>query len=122
MSSSQLSTASHVGGPSSRPEATATPAPLLNPVEPTPTQALFDSYTYHSVLPAHEGIQAGKTEEEGAADDADTREPWMMGIDEAGRGRESALIDRGVVLLIPLLTMTAVLGELGRGRRKEASS
>src|SRR4051812_26347183 len=48
-----------------------------NPIEPVPSRALLDSYTYHSPLPARLNEDGG--------DEAG----WMMGIDEAGRGRES---------------------------------
>jgi hypothetical protein len=47
-----------------------------NPIEPIPSTALFDSYTYHSPLPSH------------TAEDGGVHRGWMMGIDEAGRGRE----------------------------------
>jgi hypothetical protein len=58
-----------------------------NPIEPIPGTALFDSYTYHSPLPPH------------PAEDGDVHRGWMMGIDEAGRGREwrilSLLVQHG---------------------------
>lgn len=47
----------------------------LDPVDISPLPPLQDSYTYHSAP-----FQSPEGEE------------WIMGIDEAGRGRESAAV------------------------------
>jgi hypothetical protein len=59
----------------------------INPIEPIPQIALFDSYTYHSPLPCQPGSSrlVGTNEGEG---DVPVGQGWVMGIDEAGRGRE----------------------------------
>ncbi|WVQ84651.1 ribonuclease HII [Cryptococcus sp. DSM 104549] len=49
----------------------------VDPVNLVPVPALQDSYVYHSALPE----SVGKDEKEGEEDG------WIMGIDEAGRGR-----------------------------------
>ncbi|KAK8853264.1 ribonuclease HII [Kwoniella newhampshirensis] len=49
----------------------------VDPVNISPIPPLQDSYTYHSVLPPSVG----------SSDKTDENEGWMMGIDEAGRGR-----------------------------------
>lgn len=51
-----------------------------DPVEPKPCTALVESYQYNSPLP--KGFVAK------ANDEDQEDEYWMMGIDEAGRGRE----------------------------------
>jgi ribonuclease H2 subunit A len=50
---------------------------VIDPVNLDPIPPLHDSYVHHSPLPpsADKGSDANK-------------EGWMMGIDEAGRGRE----------------------------------
>ncbi|KAI5454294.1 hypothetical protein NCC49_004352 [Naganishia albida] len=47
-----------------------------DPVNPSPATPLIHGYSYHSALP--EGL---------TSDEGDAKEPWIMGIDEAGRGR-----------------------------------
>jgi hypothetical protein len=53
----------------------------LDPVDQTPFPKLQESYTFHSDLPDGFQKSSGATGDEG----------WVMGIDEAGRGRESLL-------------------------------
>lgn len=48
-----------------------------DPVNPFPETPLIHGYSYHSVLP-----------ESVASEEGDVKEPWIMGIDEAGRGRK----------------------------------
>jgi hypothetical protein len=59
----------------------------INPIEPIPQIALFDSYTYHSPLPCQPGSSRLVGTNEGEGDD-EVGQGWVMGIDEAGRGRE----------------------------------
>jgi hypothetical protein len=57
--------------------------PIMHPTDPVnldPIPSLIDSYTYHSELPLLPD----------ASTSAAGREGWMMGIDEAGRGRRFA--------------------------------
>ncbi|GHJ84842.1 hypothetical protein NliqN6_1244 [Naganishia liquefaciens] len=49
-----------------------------DPVNPIPATPLIHGYSYHSALP--ESTSVSETNEEGV------RVPWIMGIDEAGRG------------------------------------
>lgn len=49
----------------------------VDPVNLDPVPPLLDSYSFHSTLPPS-----------AARDSAENKEGWMMGIDEAGRGRE----------------------------------
>lgn len=65
----------------------------VDPVNLDPIPPLLDSYTFHSVLP----------------DDFDpaseqNKEGWVMGIDEAGRGRE--------LQCLPCKLTSAVLGPM----------
>lgn len=49
---------------------------MADPVDQQPIPALLDSYVFHSELPSE------------AARAAANEGGWIMGIDEAGRGRE----------------------------------
>lgn len=49
----------------------------VDPVNQDPIPPLLDSYTFHSVLP--DGFDPSSEA---------NKEGWIMGIDEAGRGRE----------------------------------
>lgn len=51
-----------------------------DPVNPFSGSPLIHGYSYHSALP--DGTAVSVTDAEGA------KVQWMMGIDEAGRGRE----------------------------------
>jgi hypothetical protein len=51
-----------------------------DPVNPIPGSPLIHGYSYHSALPDSAAVSV--TDAEGA------KVQWMMGIDEAGRGRE----------------------------------
>jgi hypothetical protein len=53
-----------------------------DPVNPFPETPLIHSYSYHSVLPEDEVAED--------SNEVTTKEPWIMGIDEAGRGRKFA--------------------------------
>jgi hypothetical protein len=69
------------------------PADPVNPFLETP---LIHGYSYHSVLP-----------ESVASEGGDVKEPWIMGIDEAGRGRKYSTssriqVDSYANLLVPL--------------------
>lgn len=55
-----------------------------DPVNPFPGSPLIHGYSYNSALP--ESASASVTDAEGA------KVQWMMGIDEAGRGREYLLL------------------------------
>ena len=55
-----------------------------DPVNPVPGSPLIHGYSYHSALP--ESASTSVTDGEGA------KVPWIMGIDEAGRGRECHLL------------------------------
>lgn len=81
----------------------------MDPVEPRPSTPLIESYSYQSPLPpaasssssvAHPKLQPGAeeagagTERDGGVDARQEAEDeyWIMGIDEAGRGRESVRV------------------------------
>lgn len=58
---------------------------MTDPVEPRPNRPLIDSYSYHSPLPDWLLRDRIEQDEKGIKDD---EEGWMLGIDEAGRGRK----------------------------------
>jgi hypothetical protein len=53
-----------------------------DPVNPCPGLPLIHSYSYHSALPLEDVMTVKE-------DGESVKEPWIMGIDEAGRGRRS---------------------------------
>jgi hypothetical protein len=67
---------------------------MSDPVDPQPTRPLVDSYSYHSPLPVSSSADAEDYEEQGeSSTDGSKRKGdggggWMLGIDEAGRGRK----------------------------------
>lgn len=68
---------------------------MSDPVDPRPTRPLVDSYSYHSPLPVSLSSTAEDYEEEGESSASGSKRKgvggggWMLGIDEAGRGRMS---------------------------------
>jgi hypothetical protein len=63
---------------------------MSDPIEPRPTRPLIESYSYHSPLPDWLLQDRLDQDEKGIKDE--NEEGWMLGIDEAGRGREFARI------------------------------
>ena len=53
---------------------------MSDPIEPRPLRPLIDSYSYHSPLPDWLLLDLDK-------DRSENEQGWMLGIDEAGRGR-----------------------------------
>lgn len=106
---------------------------MSDPVEPRPSTALIESYNYQSPLPASSSSSRTPKEQadgEEHVDQDDDRAPaeeeqqyWIMGIDEAGRGRESsisqAIASRQLITSILVLDLaclfTAVLGPMVYG-------
>ena len=81
---------------------------MSDPIEPRPLRPLIDSYSYHSPLPDWLLLELDK-------DRSDNEQGWMLGIDEAGRGRryhhchrlcDGVLESRIALILILLLGNT----------------
>jgi hypothetical protein len=70
---------------------------MSDPIDPHPTAALVESYTYHSPLPTWVTDSYNREEEQEQQQQPDRTdeqrewegEGWVLGIDEAGRGRTS---------------------------------
>ena len=88
---------------------------MSDPIEPRPLRPLIDSYSYHSPLPDWLLLELDK-------DRSDNEQGWMLGIDEAGRGRryhhchrlcDGVLESRIALILILLLGVTLSISRTG---------
>lgn len=59
---------------------------MSDPVDPSPSKPLIDSYIYASPLPP--SFLQSEDQEASAEGEEREKDAWIMGIDEAGRGRK----------------------------------